>query len=129
MTENIITKSLILVSRKPIIIQIFTLVCKKIGIKLKILNEVQVEHTADIIVIDNEFIDNQFNMMKSYVTIMGAISKHELPFEIANDFLIPLPFLPSSLELILISQLEILMIVYLVSYIYYLIIFEDGLDN
>ena len=107
-TENIMTKSLILVSRKPIVIQIFTLVCKKIGINLEILNEIAVEHNADIIIIDNEFIDNQFNIMKSYSTIMGAISKDELPFEVANDFLIPLPFLPSSLELILISQLEIL---------------------
>ena len=106
--ENVMTKSLILISSKPIIIHIFTLVCKKIGIKLEISNEVKVEENADIIIIDSEFIDNKFNNIKSYSSIMGAISKQELPFETANDFLIPSPFLPSSLELILLSQLEIL---------------------
>ncbi|MGB3750918.1 MAG: hypothetical protein WA945_05075 [Arcobacteraceae bacterium] len=101
-------KSVILVSRKPIIIQIFTLVCKKLHIKLEVLDEVQVDHKVDIIVIDNDFIDDRFNVVKSYTKLMGAISKEELPFGSANDFIIPLPFLPSSLENILEKQLEIL---------------------
>lgn len=102
------SKSLILVSRKPIVIQIFTLVCKKLNIKLDILNEVQIDHKVDIIVIDNDFIDDRFDIIKSYSKIIGAISKEELPFGSANDFIIPLPFLPSSLEQILEEQLEVL---------------------
>ncbi|MDC0933428.1 hypothetical protein OAR97_06220 [Arcobacteraceae bacterium] len=101
-------KSLILVSRKPIVIQIFTLVCKKLNIKLDVLNEVQIDHKVDIIVIDNDFIDDRFDIIKSYSKIIGAISKEELPFGSANDFIIPLPFLPSSLEQILETQLTIL---------------------
>jgi len=102
------SKSLILVSKKPIIIQIFTLVCKKLNIQLEVLNEVQVDHKVDIIIIDNDFIDDRFDIVKSYAKLMGAISKEELPFASANDFIIPLPFLPSSLEKILETQLEIL---------------------
>ena len=101
-------KSLILVSRKPIIIQIFTLVCKKLAINLEVLADAQIDHKVDIIVMDNDFIDDRFNIMKSYAKLIGAISKKELPFESANDFLIPLPFLPSVLENILETQLDIL---------------------
>ena len=102
------SKNLILVSQKPIVIQIFTLICKKLNIQLEILSEVQVDHKVDIIVIDNDFIDDRFNVVKSYSKLMGAISKEELPFHNANDFIIPLPFLPSSLEQILLAQLSIL---------------------
>ena len=101
-------KSLILVSRKPIVVQIFTLVCKKLNIQLEILEEAQLDHKVDILIIDSEFIDDRFNILKSYSKLMGAISKEELPFGSANDFTIPLPFLPSSLEQILDTQLEIL---------------------
>jgi hypothetical protein len=102
------SKSLILVSRKPIVIQIFTLVCKKLNIELDVLREVQIDHKVDIIIIDNDFIDDRFDIVKSYAKIMGAISKKELPFGNANDFIIPVPFLPSTLEQILETQLEIL---------------------
>ncbi len=101
-------KSLILVSKKPIIIQIFTLVCKKLNIKLEVLDEVQIDHKVDIIIIDSDFIDDRFDIIKSYAKIMGAISKEQLPFGSANDFIIPLPFLPSSLEQILETQLDVL---------------------
>jgi len=102
------SKSLILVSKKPIIVQIFTLVCKKLNIQLEVLNEVQIDHKVDIIVIDNDFIDDRFDIVKSYAKLMGAISKEKLSFGSANDFIIPLPFLPSSLENILETQLDIL---------------------
>lgn len=102
------SKSLILVSKKPIIVQIFTLVCKKLNIQLEVLHEAQIDHKVDIIIIDSDFIDDRFNIIKSYSKLLGAISKHELPFGSANDFVIPLPFLPSSLETILETQLEVL---------------------
>jgi len=101
-------RDLILVSRKPIIIQIFTLVCKKLNISLEILPEAQLDHKVDIVIIDNEFIDDRFNILKSYSKLIGAITNDELPFETANDFIVPLPFLPSSLQTILEQQLEVL---------------------
>jgi len=101
-------RNLILVSRKPIIIQIFTLVCKNLNLSLKVLPEAQLDHKVDIVVIDNEFIDDRFNILKSYSKLIGAITNEELPFETANDFIIPLPFLPSVLQNILEKQIEVL---------------------
>lgn len=101
-------KSLILVSNTPIVTQIFNLVCKKLNIKLEVLNEAQIDHKVDIIVIDKEFIDDRFNIFKTYCKQIGAISNDELPFESANDFLIPKPFLPSTLQFILEEQIQII---------------------
>lgn len=101
-------KNLILISRKPIVVQIFTLVCKKLHISLEVLDEPQIDHKVDIIIVDNDFISDRINIFKSYCKLVGAISKEELPYEIANDFLIPLPFLPSTLQNILDQQLGIL---------------------
>jgi len=101
-------KSLILVSKKPVVIQIFTLVCKQLHISLDVFHEAQIDRKADIIVIDKEFIGDRFNILKSYCKRIGAISKDELSFDIANDFLIPMPFIPSQLYTILDEQLEIL---------------------
>jgi len=101
-------RSLILVSRKPIVIQIFTLVCKKLNLTLEVLPEAQIDHKVDIIVMDNEFINDRFNIIKSYCKIIGAISKEELPFGMANDFILPSPFLPSSLQGLLEKQINIL---------------------
>ena len=101
-------KELVLISRKPIIIQIFTLVCKKLNLTLEVLPEAQIDRKVDIIVVDTEFIDDRFNIIKTYSKIIGAISKEELPFEIADDFIIPLPFLPSSLQELLEKQIDLL---------------------
>lgn len=101
-------KNLVLVSKKPIVIQIFTLVCKKLNISLEILHDAQIDHKVDLIVLDNEFINDRFNIIKTYSKLIGAISKEDLPFEFANDFIIPMPFLPSSLQDILEKQIEIL---------------------
>ena len=101
-------KNLVLVSKKPIVIQIFTLVCKKLNISLEVLHDAQIDHKVDMIVLDNEFINDRFNIIKTYAKIIGAISKEELPFEFANDFIVPMPFLPSVLQEILETQIEIL---------------------
>jgi len=103
-----VNKNLVLVSKKPIVIQIFTLVCKKLNISLEVLHDAQIDHKVDIIVLDNEFINDRFNIIKTYAKIIGAISKEELPFEFANDFIVPMPFLPSVLQEILETQIEIL---------------------
>ena len=101
-------KSLILVSKRPVVIQIFTLVCKQLNISLEVLQEAQLDHKVDIIVIDKEFISDRFNILKSYAKVIGAISKEELSFDIANDFTIPIPFIPSQLYSILDKQIELL---------------------
>jgi len=101
-------KNLVLISKKPIVTQIFTLVCKKLNIDLEILHEAQIDHKVDMVVLDNEFIDDRFNIIKTYAKLIGAISKEELPFEFANDFVIPMPFLPSVLQEILEKQIQVI---------------------
>ena len=46
-------KSLILVSKTPIVIKIFKLVCKKLGIDFDVLKETQIDHKVDITIVDN----------------------------------------------------------------------------
>ncbi|MEA3289391.1 MAG: hypothetical protein U9Q04_04330 [Campylobacterota bacterium] len=99
-------KEMILVSQTPIVKQIFKLVCNKLHIKLDVLDEAQIDKKVDIIIIDKDFVDDRFNILKTYSKRIGAISKDTLPFEFANDFLIPLPFLPSQLQKILEDELE-----------------------
>ena len=101
-------KTLILISKTPIVIQIFTLVCKKLNIRLEVLKEAQIDHKVDITIVDKNLIDDRFNILKTYSKVIGAISNKELSFDMANDFLIPLPFLPSALEKILDEQLQII---------------------
>ena len=100
-------RSLILISKNPMVIKIFNLVSNKLMIKLEVLSEVQIDHKVDVIVVDKEMIDDRFNILKSYSKVVGVISNEELPFDTANDFLIPSPFLPSMLEPILNEQLEV----------------------
>lgn len=99
-------RHLILVSKTPIIIQIFTLVTRKLNIKLEVLNEPQIDHKVDIIVIDKEFIDDRFSIFKTYSKRIGAITNEKLSFNTANDFVIPTPFLPSQLEVIIEEQID-----------------------
>jgi hypothetical protein len=101
-------RDLILVSKTPIVIQIFNLVCKKLSINIKVLNDTNIDHKVDILVIDKEFIDDGFSILKTYTKQIGAITNEELSFEMANDFSIPSPFLPSTLEVILQEQLSII---------------------
>ena len=98
--------TLILVSKTPIVIQIFNLICKKLYISLEVVSDAQIDHKVDMIIIDTNMIDERFNILKTYCKLIGAISNEELPFEMANDFLIPSPFLPSTLEVILQKQLQ-----------------------
>lgn len=99
-------RHLILVSKTPIVIQIFTLVCKKLNIKLEVLNEAQIDRKVDIIVIDKEFIDDRFSIFKTYSKRIGAITNEKLSFDAANDFVISSPFLPSQLEVLLDEQVQ-----------------------
>jgi len=101
-------KTLILISKTPIVLQIFDLVCKKLSISLIAKDNNDIKEEADIIVIDDDFIDDRFNIIKQYSKRLGAITKEELPFEKAKDFVIPRPFLPSKLQEVLQDEIKII---------------------
>ena len=99
---------LLLISNTPIVIQIFDLVCKKLGLEFEKRDDNEVEEQYDIIIIDKEFVDSRFNIIKQFSKKLGAVSNEELPFEKARDFLIPRPFLPNQLQEIMQEQIQII---------------------
>ncbi|RXJ86117.1 hypothetical protein [Arcobacter sp. CECT 8985] len=100
--------NLILISDTAIIIKIFTLICKKLDLKLHVQNNLNVENSTEFIIIDQNFINDKFNNFKKYCSKLGAISNDELPFDKARDFIIPRPFLPLQLKEILSEQIKFL---------------------
>lgn len=98
--------NLILVTKTPIIEKIFTLVCKKLGISLSVEDSIQIEEKVDFIVIDEEFVNDDFNRLKSNTKKLAAIVSEELPFDKSRDFIIQRPFLPNYLEGLLKEQVE-----------------------
>ena len=99
---------LLLISKTPIVIQIFNLVCKKINLDFRVQGDNEVEEKYDFIIIDKEFVDDRFNIIKQYSKKLGAIVSEELPFEKARDFVIPRPFLPLQLQNILLEHVQII---------------------
>ncbi|WP_198305711.1 hypothetical protein [Arcobacter vandammei] len=101
-------KKVLLICDTTIIEHIFALVCKKMDIDLTIQKSTIVNEEYDFIVVDQAFIDDNFNHYKQYTKRLGAISSEELSFSKARDFIIPRPFLPTKLETILKEQIETL---------------------
>lgn len=97
---------LLLICKIPIIIKIFTLICKKLNISLQIQEDNNVDEKFDIIVIDSQFVDDRFNIIKQFCTKIGAISSEDLPFDKSRDFIIPRPFLPAQLQEIIQDVIE-----------------------
>ena len=98
--------NLLLICETAIIEQIFSLICKKLKIDLTIKKTNDINEKFDLIVIDQNFIDDKFNIIKQFSKKLGAISSEELPFDKARDFIIPRPFLPTKLQDILLEQFE-----------------------
>ena len=98
--------TILLICDAGIIEHIFTLVCKRLHIKLTIQKTNSVNEKFDLIIIDQSFIDDKFNTIKQFSKKLGAISSEELSFDKSRDFIIPRPFLPTKLEEILIEQIE-----------------------
>ena len=98
--------NLLLVCETTIIEHIFTLVCKRLNVKLSTQKNTNISENFDLIVIDQNFIDDKFNLIKQYSRKLGAISSEELSFDKARDFIIPRPFLPTKLESIIIDQMK-----------------------
>jgi hypothetical protein len=99
--------SLLLISTTPIVKQIFTLVCKKTGMDLVVSDTIEATAKYDIVVADSTFISDELNTIKPHAKRLGVISNRDIEFEIAKDFIIPLPFLPSTLQSILEEQQRI----------------------
>ena len=97
---------LLLICETNIIEHIFTLVCKRLNINLILQKNTNVQEKYDLIVIDQNFIDDKFNLIKQYSRKLGAISSEELPFDKARDFIIPRPFLPTNLQNMLLEQIK-----------------------
>ena len=98
--------NLLLVCETTIIEHIFTLVCKRLNIKLTTQRNTNITQKFDLIVIDQNFVDDKFNLIKQYSRKLGSISSEELPFDKARDFIIPRPFLPTKLEAMIIEQIK-----------------------
>lgn len=90
------------------ITKIFDLICRKLDFSFKIQDNTDVNERFDFIIIDQDFIDNKFNLIKQFSNKIGAITNEELPFEKSRDFLIPRPFLPHDLQNILEEQIEVI---------------------
>ncbi len=99
---------LLLICETAIIEHIFTLVCKRLNITLVVQKTNSANEQYDLIVVDQNFIDDKFNVFKQYSKKLGAISTEELSFDKSRDFIIPRPFLPTKLESLLQEQIEII---------------------
>lgn len=100
--------NLLLICETTIIEHIFELVCKKLNIDLTVQNNNNVDERYDLIIVDQNFIDDKFNIIKQFSQKLGAISSEELSFDKSRDFIIPRPFLPTKLEILLKEQIEII---------------------
>ncbi len=58
--------NLILITKTAIIEKIFSLVCKKLAINLTVENSLTINKKVDFIVVDEEFINDEFNSLKQY---------------------------------------------------------------
>lgn len=99
---------LLLVSKTTIVKQIFSLICKKLNLELSIQDNSEINDKYDFIILDEEFIDDRFNIIKQSTKKIAAICAEELPFDKSRDFIIPRPFLPTKLEELILEQMEII---------------------
>ena len=98
--------NLILITKTPMIEKIFSLVCKKLNLTLIVKDDLDIEDSVDFIIIDEEFVNDDFNSLKQKTKKIAAITSEELPFDKSRDFIINRPFLPTNLEELLQEQIE-----------------------
>ena len=99
---------LVLITKTSIIEKIFRLVCKKLDLAINVKQNLsfEKEEIADIIVVDEDFINDDFNNLKRNTKKLAAITSEELPFDKSRDFIITRPFLPTTLEEMLLEQMS-----------------------
>ena len=98
---------LVLITKTSIIEKIFRLVCKKIDLSIKVKHDTFFDRNeiVDLIVVDEDYINDDFNNLKRNTKKLAAITSEELPFEKSRDFIIKRPFLPTTLEELLLEQI------------------------
>lgn len=101
-------KTIALITDSTIIEHIFSLLSKKLNFNLITTTNIEKEVQSDIIIVDDTFINDKFNFLKRNTKRLGAISSVELGFNIAKDFLIKKPFMPSELERQLKENIELI---------------------
>jgi len=97
--------NLVLITKTPMVEKIFTLISKKLNINILIKDDLNIENNVDFIVVDEEFINDDFNSLKQKTKKIAAITSDELPFDKSRDFIINRPFLPTDLEVLLKEQI------------------------
>lgn len=98
---------ILLISKTQIITKIFELVSKKLLFDLFIQENIVIDDRYDFIIVDEDFIDDEFNNLKEYCKRLGAISHEEISINKLRDFLIKRPFLPKELYEILKEEFQI----------------------
>ena len=97
--------NLLLISQTTIIKQIFNLVSTKLDIALTI-SDINISHKMfDIIIIEDNLLDDQFPLQE-YAKRLGIISKDQTLYINKSDFVLPKPFLPSTLASTLENQIN-----------------------
>lgn len=107
--------NLILITKTPMVEKIFTLICKKLNINILVKDDLDIQNNVDFIIVDEDFVNDDFNSLKQKTRKIAAITSEELPFDKSRDFIINRPFLPTALELLLAEQMSFIK--------------EDDLDN
>lgn len=97
--------NLILITKTPMVEKIFTLICKKLNINILVKDDLVIENSVDFIIVDEEFVNDDFNSLKQKTKKLAAITSDELPFDKSRDFIINRPFLPTALEVLLSEQM------------------------
>jgi hypothetical protein len=98
--------NLILVSSRDIVHTIFKLVCKKLNLKLTILEDIEdVVDSSEFVIADEQFIE-QINSVRKYAKKTAIITNQDINITYSVNFKIPNPFLPITLIDILTKEIE-----------------------
>jgi hypothetical protein len=90
--------NLILVSKVNIINRIFTLVAKNLSINLTIVDDNSLLEKVDVIIIDDDYIDDNIIKYKSYCNKLILLSQQLDTKDDNFDMVFTKPFLPSQLQ-------------------------------
>jgi hypothetical protein len=99
--------NIVLISKIAIVNQIFTLIAKKLSLNLTILENTEIDENVDILILDNEFLDDNIIKCKTFSNmIIGLTDKNEIINNEVINHCIEKPFLPSELEVCIVSYIK-----------------------
>ena len=98
--------NLLLVSNTIIVKKIFQLVCTKLSILYNTQNSLMITSKYDIIIVDEDFSNEDIRHLKKYYFKIALISNQNVNPINLYDFLINRPFLPTELVIILEDNLK-----------------------